>query len=418
MSSEWWLLSQAQTSDCHFFPSHPPTWPDPSGKCWASRIWPGACGGPAAWMVSEINPQSGRCLMDRPLLSLCVTSFCDTSRVTSCVTSLCVTHPVVCKLLHNSSQYVHVPSLPRNPFWWNFTEVKKVCVYVCVSHSIMLDSLWLHGLQLTRLLCPWNTPGRNTGVGCHSLFQGIFPTQGSNLGFLHWGWILYHLSHQGSPMYRIYREKWTHRLCMHGSIYLPQMEQPKEQALRSRNRIHRASGRSSGPLPSLQCMNCFWSLSRTLGLLSFSQGNTSFPNKGKNQSFHPLEEMETALLCYGKIKKHPLDGKLLPPKNSKFVPSHPTMVSACLKACDPSLEVGYPSPHLARQQPLGWANSCPECTSGSEVKVAQSCPTLCDSKDWWNSPGNNTGVGSLSLLQGSPQPRSNAGSNPGLLHCG
>ena len=40
-----------------------------------------------------------------------------------------------------------------------------------------------------RLLCPWDSPGKNTGVGCHALPQGIFPTQGSNLGLLcllHW----------------------------------------------------------------------------------------------------------------------------------------------------------------------------------------------------------------------------------------
>ena len=36
-----------------------------------------------------------------------------------------------------------------------------------------------------RLLCPWNSPGQNTGVGSHSLLQGIFLTQGSNLGLLH-----------------------------------------------------------------------------------------------------------------------------------------------------------------------------------------------------------------------------------------
>ena len=52
-------------------------------------------------------------------------------------------------------------------------------------------------------LCPLHSPGKNTGVGCHSLFQGIFPTQGSNLGFLHCRQILYHLSHQGSPTHRI-----------------------------------------------------------------------------------------------------------------------------------------------------------------------------------------------------------------------
>ena len=42
-------------------------------------------------------------------------------------------------------------------------------------------------------------PGKNTGVGCHALLQGIFPTQGSNPGLPHCKQILYHLSHQGSP---------------------------------------------------------------------------------------------------------------------------------------------------------------------------------------------------------------------------
>ena len=48
--------------------------------------------------------------------------------------------------------------------------------------------------------CPWDSPGKNTGVGCHALLQGIFPTQGSNPGLLHHRQILYHLSHQGSPL--------------------------------------------------------------------------------------------------------------------------------------------------------------------------------------------------------------------------
>ena len=43
-----------------------------------------------------------------------------------------------------------------------------------------------------------DSPGKNTGVGFHALFQGIFPTQGSNPGLLHGRQILYHLSHQGS----------------------------------------------------------------------------------------------------------------------------------------------------------------------------------------------------------------------------
>ena len=52
----------------------------------------------------------------------------------------------------------------------------------------------------TRLLCPWNSPGRNAGVGCHALLQGIFPTQGWNLGRLHCRRVLHRLNHDGSPI--------------------------------------------------------------------------------------------------------------------------------------------------------------------------------------------------------------------------
>ena len=46
------------------------------------------------------------------------------------------------------------------------------------------------------LLCPWDSPGKNTGVGCHFLLQGLFPTQVLNPGLLHCRQTLYHLSHQ------------------------------------------------------------------------------------------------------------------------------------------------------------------------------------------------------------------------------
>ena len=64
------------------------------------------------------------------------------------------------------------------------------------SHSVVSDSLWPHGLH-----SPRNSPGQNTGMGSHSLLQGIFPTQGSNPGLLHCRQILY-LSHKGSPSYQ------------------------------------------------------------------------------------------------------------------------------------------------------------------------------------------------------------------------
>ena len=64
--------------------------------------------------------------------------------------------------------------------------------------SVMSDSLWPHGLyKPTRLLCPRDFPGNSTGVYCHFLLQGIFPTQGSNPGLPHCRKTLYRLSHQG-----------------------------------------------------------------------------------------------------------------------------------------------------------------------------------------------------------------------------
>ena len=56
-----------------------------------------------------------------------------------------------------------------------------------------------NSLQPHRLYSPCDSPGQNTRVGSCSLLQGIFPTQGSNQGLLHYKWILYQLSRQGSP---------------------------------------------------------------------------------------------------------------------------------------------------------------------------------------------------------------------------
>ena len=55
-----------------------------------------------------------------------------------------------------------------------------------VSCSVLSKSLWPQGLWPARSLCPGHPPGKNTGVGSHSLLQGIFLTQGSNSRLLHW----------------------------------------------------------------------------------------------------------------------------------------------------------------------------------------------------------------------------------------
>ena len=67
----------------------------------------------------------------------------------------------------------------------------QLCV---LSHSVVSDSA-THGLKPNRLLCPWDSSGQNTGMGCHAFLQVTFATQELNLCFLcllHCGWILYH----------------------------------------------------------------------------------------------------------------------------------------------------------------------------------------------------------------------------------
>ena len=84
-------------------------------------------------------------------------------------------------------------NLQRWPFAAEGMDALSCCL---VAQSCL--TLWQpHGLQPTRLLCPWDFPGKNTGVGCHFLLQGIFPTQGSNPSLLHWQVGSLPLSHQG-----------------------------------------------------------------------------------------------------------------------------------------------------------------------------------------------------------------------------
>ena len=67
-------------------------------------------------------------------------------------------------------------------------------IKISESYSVVSNSLRLHGLY-----SPWNSPGQNTGVGSLSLLQKTFPTQGSDPGLPHCKWLLYQLSHKGSP---------------------------------------------------------------------------------------------------------------------------------------------------------------------------------------------------------------------------
>ena len=97
----------------------------------------------------------------------------------------------------------------RNWGRWVLEKEIWATLCVCVSPTLSHVSLRPHGLGPARLSCPWNSPSKNTGVGCHFLLQGIFLTQGSNPGLLLCRQILYRFSHQGSlTLYKWYLRPW------------------------------------------------------------------------------------------------------------------------------------------------------------------------------------------------------------------
>ena len=80
----------------------------------------------------------------------------------------------------------------------------EVTACMPVVALVVSESLRPHGLQPARLACPWDSPGKNTAVGCHALLQGIFLTQGSNphlLCLLRGRVGSYHECHLGSRRY-------------------------------------------------------------------------------------------------------------------------------------------------------------------------------------------------------------------------
>ena len=93
-----------------------------------------------------------------------------------------------CCCWHSLLKTQHVPGICPKWFmtvkpWERQTEC--VCAWVCM-HLAVSNYLRPHGREPTRLLCPWDFPGKNTGVGSHFLLHGIFPTQGQNPPLLHW----------------------------------------------------------------------------------------------------------------------------------------------------------------------------------------------------------------------------------------
>ena len=73
-------------------------------------------------------------------------------------------------------------SPPGHDQWSNLSSPHPMCVLIT---SVVSNFFQPFGLQPTRLLCLWDSPGKNAGVGGHAFLQGLFPTQGSNPCLLH-----------------------------------------------------------------------------------------------------------------------------------------------------------------------------------------------------------------------------------------
>ena len=138
--------------------------------------------------------------------------------------------------------YYFASANPRLPFHpcpsprlGNHKPVLYACDSISVSYGCLITQSYPSLCNPVDCTLPGSSvhgdsPGKNTGVGCHVLLQGIFPTQGSNPGLPHCRWILYRLSHQGSPWilewvaYPFSRgsswpRTWTGVSCMAGGFF-------------------------------------------------------------------------------------------------------------------------------------------------------------------------------------------------------
>ena len=102
------------------------------------------------------------------------------------------------------SQKEHLTKFKFNNFFSKQTRHRgNAPQHAGMLSSVMSSSLRPHGPQSVRRLCPWDSPGKNSGASCQFLLHGLFPTQGRLnshlLGLLLWWGESFPLSHLGSP---------------------------------------------------------------------------------------------------------------------------------------------------------------------------------------------------------------------------
>ena len=110
---------------------------------------------------------------------------------------------------------------------WNQTNLKRKTDTLVLKVEVLVAQLCLTLCETmdcspARLLSPWDSPGKNTGVGCHFLPWGNFLTQGSNSCLLHYKQMLYCLSQQGSPLVLKLHSIWwgSVAICFSHSLFV------------------------------------------------------------------------------------------------------------------------------------------------------------------------------------------------------
>ena len=147
----------------------------------------------------------GICSIIYSLLTLTLGIFYSPFRNILCLSNLSTFYTAYlwvffsCLSKHNS-QYIYYVKWKKSVK----VLVTQLCLTLCDSRTVACQAS-----------LSWDPPGKNTGVGSHSLLQGIFLTQGLNLGLLHCRKILHHLSHQGSMLIKSLNEWMSYQMNIH-----------------------------------------------------------------------------------------------------------------------------------------------------------------------------------------------------------
>ena len=121
------------------------------------------------------------------------------------VINLSMRNPQKIHIMHANIIYISTIYCITYYILYNMIYIMYV-IYVCV-HVKSRPTVTPQTIQPVRFLCPWNLPGKTTGVGCHFLRQGIFMTWRLNLHLVHllcWQADSLLLCHLGSPIYKFY----------------------------------------------------------------------------------------------------------------------------------------------------------------------------------------------------------------------